>query len=52
VPDIVAGVLQSVASRVAALMARSCAGPVVFTGGVALIAGMDQILSQFVGARW
>jgi predicted CoA-substrate-specific enzyme activase len=48
-PDIVAGVLNSVASRVAALAARSCAEPVVFTGGVALINGMDRILSRAMG---
>jgi predicted CoA-substrate-specific enzyme activase len=49
-PDIVAGVLQSVASRVAGLAARSCAGPVGFAGGVALIRGMDHILSQTMGS--
>lgn len=44
--DIVAGVQDSVASRVAAMAGRSTASPVVFTGGVALVDGMDAALAR------
>jgi predicted CoA-substrate-specific enzyme activase len=39
-PDIVAGVQSAIAARVAAMAGRTLAGPVVFTGGVALVGGM------------
>jgi predicted CoA-substrate-specific enzyme activase len=44
--DVVAGVLQAVASRVATLAGRGLVSPVVFTGGVALIPGMREALSR------
>ncbi|MFP4223653.1 MAG: acyl-CoA dehydratase activase [Phycisphaeraceae bacterium] len=43
--DIVAGVEQAVARRIAALAGRAVAGPVVFTGGVARIGGMSAALA-------
>ena len=42
--DIVAGVQASIASRVTAMAGRNLAAPVVFTGGVALVPGMDRAL--------
>jgi predicted CoA-substrate-specific enzyme activase len=47
--DIVAGVLKSIASRVAAMAGRQAAPPVVFTGGVARIAGMAEALAAALG---
>jgi predicted CoA-substrate-specific enzyme activase len=44
--DIAAGVQASVASRVVAMAGRNVTEPVVFTGGVALIAGMDKALES------
>ena len=46
--DIVAGVEQSIASRVAAMIGRKVDPPVVLTGGVALVPGMDKALSQVI----
>lgn len=42
--DIAAGVQSSIAARVAALVPRSAAAPLVFTGGVALLPGMVHAL--------
>jgi predicted CoA-substrate-specific enzyme activase len=42
--DIVAGVQNSVATRISSMMGRSVTPPVVFTGGVAMIPGMDKAL--------
>lgn len=47
--DVAAGVLRSIAQRVASLAARGLAEPIVFTGGTARIAGMDRIMSEAVG---
>ena len=47
--DIIAGVRNSIASRVAAMAGRGLDEPVVFTGGVALVPGMDAALAQAVG---
>lgn len=44
--DIAAGVQASVASRVVAMAGRNVTEPVIFTGGVALIAGMDRALES------
>jgi activator of 2-hydroxyglutaryl-CoA dehydratase len=44
--DIVAGVQKSIASRVAAMAGSRIEAPVVFTGGVALIPGMADALSD------
>ena len=47
--DIVAGVQASMATRVAAMAGRSIAQPVVFTGGVALVPGMEAALANALG---
>jgi predicted CoA-substrate-specific enzyme activase len=44
--DIAAGVQASIASRVAAMAGHRVAEPIAFTGGVALVAGMDAALSS------
>jgi len=47
--DIVAGVQASLAARVAAMAGRKLSPPVVFTGGVALVPGMDRALRTALG---
>ena len=47
--DIVAGVQNAIASRVAAMAGGDLIRPVVFTGGVALIGGMDAALADVLG---
>jgi len=47
--DIAAGVFRSIAARVAALAGSKLEPPVVFTGGAALIPGMDKFLSEALG---
>jgi predicted CoA-substrate-specific enzyme activase len=47
--DIIAGVQAAVASRICALAAGRIEPPVVFTGGVAMISGMDKALSSALG---
>jgi predicted CoA-substrate-specific enzyme activase len=47
--DIVAGVQQAVANRVAAMAGRVVEPPVRFTGGVALISGMAAALQAALG---
>ena len=47
--DIVAGVQRSIASRVSAMGGRSMEPPVVFTGGVALVPGMDAAFQFTLG---
>lgn len=47
--DIAAGVQNSMARRVAALMGRSIPEPIVFTGGVALVPGMAEALADALG---
>ncbi|MCL5096765.1 MAG: acyl-CoA dehydratase activase [Candidatus Omnitrophica bacterium] len=47
--DIVAGVLTSVATRVAGMMGRIVEPPVFFTGGVALVSGMSAVLQSSLG---
>ncbi len=47
--DIVAGVLDAVASRVVTMAGRRVDEPVAFTGGVARIAGMAAALSTALG---
>jgi len=46
--DIIAGVQHSIASRVAGMGGKNAEAPVVFTGGVALIRGMDQALADTI----
>lgn len=44
--DIIAGVQHSIAQRLFAMAGRNIVAPVVFTGGVALISGMDKRLFE------
>jgi predicted CoA-substrate-specific enzyme activase len=44
--DVIAGVQRSVAQRIASMAGRDVQPPVVFTGGVALVPGMDRALAQ------
>lgn len=44
--DIVAGVQNSIATRISSMMGRSVTPPVVFTGGVAMVPGMDKALQH------
>lgn len=43
--NIIAGVCQSVAQRIAAMAGRIPTGEIIFTGGVARVSGMDRALS-------
>lgn len=49
VPDIVAGALASIASRLTGMAGSRVDAPVIFTGGVARIAGMERALSEALG---
>ena len=44
--NIVAGVQDSIAKRIVSMVGGKVEGPVVFTGGVALIPGMGEALSK------
>jgi (R)-2-hydroxyacyl-CoA dehydratese activating ATPase len=47
--DIAAGVQASISRRIAGMAGRGLAAPVVFTGGVALVPGMDAALEEALG---
>jgi predicted CoA-substrate-specific enzyme activase len=47
--DLVAGVERAIALRVAAMAGGSLISPIVFTGGVALVPGMDAALESALG---
>jgi (R)-2-hydroxyacyl-CoA dehydratese activating ATPase len=47
--DIVAGVQAAIARRIAAMAGRNIAQPVIFTGGVAMIPGMQSALQDALG---
>lgn len=47
--DIVSGVQNSIASRISAMAGGSITPPVVFTGGVAMVPGMDTALERALG---
>ncbi len=47
--DIVAGIQSAIASRVIAMAGRNVAQPVFFTGGVAMIPGMQSALQNALG---
>jgi (R)-2-hydroxyacyl-CoA dehydratese activating ATPase len=47
--DIVAGVQASIANRVAAMTGPRLQSPIAFTGGVALVPGMDAALASALG---
>ena len=42
--DIVSGVQASIASRILSMAGRNIPSPIIFTGGVAMISGMDTAL--------
>ncbi|MCP4379666.1 MAG: 2-hydroxyglutaryl-CoA dehydratase, partial [bacterium] len=44
--DIVSGVQRAITSRVAAMIGQHARHPIIFTGGVALLPGMDRALSE------
>ncbi len=47
--DIVAGVQNAIASRIVAMAGRSVESPILFTGGVARISGMETALQAALG---
>jgi predicted CoA-substrate-specific enzyme activase len=47
--SILAGVQASIAVRIVAMAGRSVEEPIVFTGGVAMIPGMDKALGEALG---
>jgi len=47
--DIIAGVQAAIAARISALAGRNIDTPIVFTGGVALVGGMDAALKSALG---
>jgi predicted CoA-substrate-specific enzyme activase len=47
--DIVAGVQRAIASRIGSMAGSRAEEPVVFTGGVALVSGMDRALEAALG---
>lgn len=47
--DIIAGVQSAIASRIASMAGRNVGTPVVFTGGVARVDGMDKALTNVLG---
>jgi predicted CoA-substrate-specific enzyme activase len=48
--DVVAGIQHSIATRVASMVGRHTTPPVVFTGGVAMIPGMDRALAKAINS--
>ena len=49
--DIIAGVFGAIAARATAMAGPLIEPPVVFTGGVAMVAGMDDALSRAIGHK-
>ena len=47
--DIVAGAQSAIARRVATMAGRSVVDPVIFTGGVAMVSGMDTAMGEALG---
>ncbi len=47
--DIVAGVQAAIAARIIAMAGRNIELPIIFTGGVAMISGMDTALQSALG---
>jgi len=47
--DIVAGVQASIAARIMGMAGRNAEPPIIFTGGVAMISGMDTALQSALG---
>ena len=46
IADIASGVMHAIASRVVAMAGCNIKAPIVFTGGVALIPGMSNVISK------
>jgi len=46
--NIIAGVQKSIAKRLVAMAGNDIAAPIVFTGGVALVSGMNEIFSDLL----
>jgi len=49
--DIVAGVQAAIAARIIGMAGRNIEPPVIFTGGVAMISGMDAALKSALGQK-
>lgn len=49
--DVVAGVQRSIVTRISSMVGRTLTPPVVFTGGVALVSGMERALESVLGER-
>ncbi len=47
--DIIAGVQMAIAARITSLAGRNINTPIVFTGGVAMVSGMDTALHSALG---
>jgi predicted CoA-substrate-specific enzyme activase len=47
--DIVAGVQASIAARIMGMAGRNAEPPIIFTGGVAMVSGMDAALETALG---
>jgi activator of 2-hydroxyglutaryl-CoA dehydratase len=47
--DIVAGVQTAIAKRIIGMAGRNVEPPIIFTGGVAMISGMDDALETALG---
>ena len=47
--DVAAGILRSITQRIASLGTRGMSEPVVFTGGTALIPGLEEVLGRTLG---
>jgi predicted CoA-substrate-specific enzyme activase len=47
--DIVAGVQTAIAARIIGMAGRNAEAPIIFTGGVAMISGMDAALEAALG---
>jgi predicted CoA-substrate-specific enzyme activase len=49
--NIVAGVQHAITSRVAAMIGPNARRPIIFTGGVAMVPGVDRALADSLGAE-
>lgn len=49
--DIVAGVLMSMATRIASMSGRNVTDPIIFTGGAAMVPGLAKALEVAIGHR-
>ena len=49
--DIIAGIQRAIAQRVATMAGRNGEFPIAFTGGVAMISGMDTALESVLGHK-